>query len=159
MKLDVKKGFAGIVDQDIQLIQKSSSRLMRLIGFFYPPFVTNLWTTIGNKIYYPDTTDSPLALRNYPIIEHEMVHVRQYNEYGVPLFLFLYLFFPLPCFFSYFRWKFEREAYFKANIKKKEDIDRVVESLRTHYLYPWPQRWMRKWFTEQLERRTNERNS
>ena len=131
---------------------------MKLIGFFYPPFLTNLWTTIGNTIYYPSTIIFPLKPRYYNTIKHEIVHVKQYKEYGIPLFLFLYLFFPLPFLFSYYRWKFEREAYSQVNIKKKEDIQKVVNKLAKYYMFPWPKTWMYKWFTKELERKKNGEN-
>ena len=159
MRLRVKKGFGNVIDEDVEFIQKSDSALMKFIGFFYPAFMTNLWTTIGDKIYYPNTVKSPLSINNYPIIKHEIIHVKQFKKYGVPLYLFLYLFFPLPCFFSYFRWKFEREAYFEANIKNERDVNRIVDSLNKHYLYPWPKSWMHKWFMKQLERRIDGRHS
>ena len=159
MSLRVKKGFGDFLEEDVQFVKKSDSTLMKFIGFFFPAFMTNLWTTIGDTIYYPVTVKSPLAIKNYPIIKHEVVHIKQFKKYGVPLFLLLYLFLPLPFLFSYFRWKFEREAYFHANIKTEKDIDRVVDSLAKYYLYPWPKRWMRKWFVDQLERRRNGRHS
>ena len=128
---------------------------MKLIGFFYPIFLSDMWTTIGNKIYYPSNVTFPLKPKYYEIIKHEIVHVEQYKKYSIPLFLFLYLLFPLPIFFSYFRWKFEREAYFKINIKTEKDIEVVVQNLSKHYMKPWPKTWMRKWFLTQLERSTN----
>jgi hypothetical protein len=132
---------------------------MRTIGFFYPEFMTNLWTTIGSTIYYPTTVRSPITGGYHTIIKHEVVHVKQFKKYGIPLFLFLYLLFPLPSLFSYFRWKFEREAYFHADIKDEKDITRIVNILSKYYFYPWPKSWMHKWFTKELERRKNERNS
>ena len=155
MTLRVKKGFGDFLEEDVEFIKKENSLLMKLIGFFWPAFMTNVWTTIGNKIYYPNTVKSPLAIKNYPIIKHEVVHVKQFKKYGVGLFLFLYLLCPLPFLFSYFRWKFEREAYFYANIKNERDIDRVVDVLGKYYLYPWPKKWMRKWFVTELERRNH----
>jgi hypothetical protein len=165
MTLRVKKGFVNLtekkdpLEEDLDLVSKKDSRLMRLIGFFYPAFMTSMWTTIGNKIYYPTSVKSPLSARHFSIIKHEVVHVKQFKKYGIPFFLFLYLFCPLPLFFSYFRWKFEREAYFHADIKNEKDIDRIVNILSKYYLRPWPKTWMRKWFIEQLERRQNEKRS
>ena len=159
MTLRVKKGFGDFLEEDVEFVSKENSLLMRLIGFFWPAFMTNVWTTIGNKIYYPKTVKSPLAIKNYPIIRHEVVHVKQFKKYGVGPFLFLYLLCPLPFLFSYFRWKFEREAYFYANIKNERDIDRIVDVLGKYYLYPWPKKWMRKWFITELERRNNGRYS
>ena len=132
---------------------------MKAIGFFYPPFMTHLWTTIGDTIYYPDGISFPLKPKYYRTIQHEIVHIKQFKRYGIPLFLFLYIFFPLPILFSYFRWKFEREAYSQVNINNEEDVERVVDSLAKHYLYPWPKTWMRKWFLKELERLEHGENS
>jgi hypothetical protein len=159
MTLQVKKGFGDFLEEDVKFVRKNDSTLMQLIGFFWPPFMTSLWTTIGDTIYYPSTVKSPLTLRYYSIIKHEVVHVKQFKKYGIPLYLFLYLMFPLPLFFSYFRWKFEREAYLHANIKTETDIDKTVDILGKYYLCPWPKSWMRKWFISELERRTNGRHT
>ena len=159
MTLRVKKGFGDFIEEDVCFVKKSDSALMKFIGFFYPAFMTNLWTTIGDTIYYPVDVKSPLAIKYYPIVRHEVVHIKQFKKYGLPLFLFLYLLFPLPCFFSYFRWKFEREAYLHANIKTERDVDKVVDILAKYYFYPWPKKWMRKWFITELERRGNGRHS
>ena len=165
MTLRVKKGFINLtekespLEEDIELVSKENSLIMRLIGFFYPAFMKSLWTTIGDKIYYPTSVKSPLSARHFTTIKHEVVHVKQFKKYGVGLFLFLYLLCPLPFLFSYFRWKFEREAYLHANIKNEKDVDRVVDILGKYYLYPWPTKWMRKWFLEELESRKNGRHS
>jgi hypothetical protein len=118
-----------------------------------------MWTTVGNTIYYPDHVENPEKSWHQATIEHELVHVAQYKKYSVPLFLFLYLFFPMPIFFSYFRWKFEREAYLVSAqfLRAYGDpdyqiVDTLVNSLWNFYAWPWPKSWMRKWFNKELSK-------
>lgn len=133
----------------IRFVQKKDSKLMSFIGFFNQSFMENFWTTVGQTIYTPVGViiqNEEDKLTHRIAIEHEMVHVRQCNKLTVPLFLFLYFLVPLPIFFSYFRWRFEREAYLtqlKANVT---DVEEVVDVLWNGYFYPWPKTWMKRWF-------------
>ena len=82
----------------IQLKPKSSSKLMKAIGWFFgitkisPRFMTDYYTTIGNTIYYPDdaldTTDPIDFLK---IISHECIHIKDSNRFGNMLFTIMYL--------------------------------------------------------------------
>ena len=123
---------------------------MRFVGFFRPDFMKYFWTTIGNTIYYPTNVVNPHSKKYNTTIKHELVHVAQYEKHGKLLFLFLYVFFPLPVFFSYYRWKFEREAYL-VEIKSKKDIDFVVDLLHDAYVMPWPKSLMKKWFEKNVK--------
>ena len=140
---------------DFKLQPRSSSLFMRFLNIFG---AGTAWTTVGNTIYYPDAIVDPMLFPD--IIEHEKVHVEQFKKYSVPLFLFLYVLVPLPLFFSYFRWKFEREAYvvelkYLAAHRKNFDmgtaIDQVVKSLWSFYVCTWPTWLMRSWFKKQLQ--------
>lgn len=137
------------MNQTIKLVSKQNSFWMKLIGILSPDFMLSYWTTVGNTIYYPIEVIDPGDKQWRMVIEHECVHIKQYEKYGKFLFLFLYVFIPLPMFFSYFRWKFEREAYM-TEIKNEIDVDIVVESLYSGYVFPWPKRWMKEWFEREL---------
>lgn len=108
------------------------------------------WTTVGDTIYYPYIYDLKTAQSFTEIIEHEQVHLRQYKKYGTVPFLFLYALVFLPVFLSYFRWKFEREAYLVGIVKYGDNIDEVVKVLWNGYGCPWPKTLMRRWFVKQL---------
>ena len=105
--------------------------------------MTVYWTTVGETVYYPTTVQDPTV--HIKVLEHEQIHIDQYKKYTTPLFLSLYLLLPLPILLSYFRWKFEREAYL-VEIRAGAPIEAVVDILWNGYGWPWPRVWMRKWF-------------
>lgn len=109
------------------------------------------WMTIGNTIYYPDVYDLETAKLFTDLIDHEKVHIEQYKKYTVPGFLFLYVLVPLPIFFAYFRWRFEREAYM-VQLRLGVEVEEIVKSLSSGYGYPWPKFLMRSWFNKQLKK-------
>jgi hypothetical protein len=125
---------------------------MRFIGKFHTDFYERFWTTIGDTVYYPTKVQDPMLPQYATIRIHEQVHIEQYRKYKKYLFLFLYLFFPLPVLFSYFRWKFEREA-FLVDIENGANIDLIVETLQKNYFYCWPKSWMRNWFIKATQKK------
>lgn len=113
--LRVENEFPGF---DIKL--KSTSTLMKacdiglkLITFWrMKRFMVDFFTTIGYTVYVPDALWSVMdPPAKAVLMRHERVHMRQRRKHGMLLFSFLYLFFPLPMLFAYYRMKFEREAY------------------------------------------------
>ena len=125
-----------------QLKPRKSHFGLRILDTIFPS-LRSYWLTIGNTIYYPDSVENPTD--EHALIRHELVHVQQYEKYGTLLFIFLYLFVPLPIGFAYFRWYFEREAYL-VNIKAGDlTIPQVVRML-DGYWKPWPKKWMTTWF-------------
>ena len=138
---------------DIKLKPRSSFWLTRFLNRFG---AGSMWMTFKDTIYYPDAIEDPYMFPEF--IEHEKVHIKQYEKYGTFLFLFLYLLFPLPIFFAYFRWKFEREAYLvqaKMYIEEKRATpeyisESISKSLWNHYFFTWPRALMKKWLLKQL---------
>lgn len=104
---------------EFNVVKKSESRLMRTIGSFLKiasfgkmnTFMDSFITTIGTTVYVPDQWDSRSASTKAITMRHERVHMRQARRLGRFIFSFLYLFFPLPVAFAYFRTRFEKEAY------------------------------------------------
>ena len=136
-----------IREKGIKLRCKSESRMMKLLGFFVPSFLTS-WVTLGKTIWYPVKVQNPLE--HLDIIEHELIHVEQYDNVGGIDFpdwfwVLLYVFFPVPIFFAYFRWRVERRAYLTqlkfvitegcSTSKAYEMIDQVVNALWEGYFY------------------------
>jgi len=68
-----------------QVVPKSKSKLMSLIGFILKPFnstfMTDFATTIGNTVYLPDAwlTDYE-AQSTISVLSHEFVHIVDYNK-------------------------------------------------------------------------------
>ena len=140
---------------DIKLKPRSSHWLTRFLNKLG---AGTYWTTIGDTIYYPDAIEDPYLFPE--LIEHEKIHLQQYKKYGTFLFLFLYILFPLPIFFAYFRWKFEREAYLvqaKMYIAEKRTTpeyisESISKTLWNNYFFTWPRALMKKWLLKQLNK-------
>lgn len=143
---DIDLAGAKIVPKAESFIMKAFGVVLSLLG--NKKFMRDYWTTLGKTIYYPTHTINPYLSRE--IIEHELIHVKQYKKYG-PLMWIAYLFLPVPIFFAWFRWRLEREAYL-VNIKEGMDINYIVYNLWYGYLYPWPRSWMLKWFMDHSTR-------
>ena len=106
------------------LVYKQHSKFMRLLGdllFFNKSFLYDYTTTIGNHIYLPIGWDTWPEDSRTIILRHEMVHLRHQKRYGLFLYGFLYLFLFFPIGLSYFRMRFEKEAY-EESIRAHFDI-------------------------------------
>lgn len=143
---------AALREHRVRIVAKRDSRLMRLLARVLRPvgtrgFMEHFWTTIGRTIYVPTSVGDPYA--HPDVLEHELVHVRQWQRWGV-LFWLSYVLLPLPVGLAWFRFYWEREAYLvqlaRARDRERE-ITRIVDALWFGYARPWPRRWMRRWFT------------
>ena len=70
----------------MRFVAKTDSRLMAaaallLRGIGLRHFTERYWTTVGRTIYYPACVRDPRA--HPQVIEHELVHVRQWERYGL----------------------------------------------------------------------------
>jgi hypothetical protein len=135
----------------VRLAPKRGSRVMRAAALLLRAigsrdFMDRYWTTVGRTVYYPSCVADPRA--HPDVLEHELVHVRQWERWGVWLWV-SYLLLPLPFGLAWFRFRWEREAYL-VQIERAEDrareIERVVNALWYGYGFPWPRAWMRRWF-------------
>lgn len=97
---------------------KNKSLLMKIINVLLiiitfgkqNRFMTHYVTTIGDKIYVPDTWNKTDLRVKDMVIVHEEVHIKQYKKEKF-LFYFKYLFWPLPLFHAHARLEYEIEAY------------------------------------------------
>jgi hypothetical protein len=121
-------------------------------------------TTIGPIIAFGEQVDLKRVTKmDYITLKHELTHVRQcaklaFGEplFGMPLFLFLYLFVPLPAYRSWFRFKFEREAFMEEYKTARKygwtpSVDDFIDALSgPDYLYAWPKEKVKEWFVQEL---------
>ena len=130
-------------------------------------FYTEFTTTIGKNVYFPKGwTPENAGIRGYVVLRHEWKHVWQYirlglgsSKLGIVVMGFLYLFIPVPTLFSWFKWKFEREAYLEgiiawAELGVKRDIEHYVDLLTgPEYFWAWySKKQVRNWFKKELGR-------
>lgn len=101
-----------IVRKDASLLMKVIDVFLRVITFGkMNEFMHKFITTVGYTVYAPSDWGVFQPAQRAVILRHERVHMRQRAKYGMLLFTLLYLFTPLPIGLSYFRAKFEMEAY------------------------------------------------
>lgn len=144
--------------QRVALVPKADSRAMRLLARLLPAagtrgFMERYWTTVGRTVYYPTSVRDPLAHRD--ILEHELVHVRQWERFGVLMWI-SYILLPLPFGLAWFRFRWEREAYLiqiERAADRDREIERVVNALWYGYGRPWPRALMRSWFRKNAAHR------
>lgn len=157
------KEYADVVSEieeefpKFNLVNKENSFLCKIINRFLilitfgknTNFMTHYVTTIGNTVYVPkDWWFDWDEYRKISILRHERVHLRQQRRYTRPIFSLLYLFFPLPTVFAWFRLQFELEAYtetcmcmyeYGLNPLKKENRDWIVDQLTgSSYFWTFP---------------------
>jgi hypothetical protein len=113
-----------------------------------PGFMADVWTTIGKTIYYPITVSNPRDPRFEGVVEHEFIHLRQFEKWGIVLMGLAYVCLPMPFLFSG-RWFIEREAYLHDIKTGRLTLEAAVQLLWKAYAYPWPRTLMRKWFVGQ----------
>lgn len=150
---------------------KRKSRLMRVLAFFLgAKFSERFWTTIGPKRIWAPTTADLSDLRRYTgVLLHEIEHIKQARRWPV-MFQISYLLLPVPVFFAWFRWYFERKAYLASlwyfrehvlgpeswgdpvthNAIVAQEIDRIVNTLWSNYGWCWPKPWMRRYFLKHI---------
>jgi hypothetical protein len=74
---------------------------MRVLGFLLrfitPAFMTSYWTTLGSTVYAPTSYDedadfgTPSWLAKHSSLQHELVHVEQFRDFGWVRMALLYL--------------------------------------------------------------------
>jgi hypothetical protein len=143
-----------------RLLVKGESRLMKVIDVLLKvltlgrtkTFLIDFVTTVGYTVYVPKSwLDDPAPFNLLVTLRHERVHMRQRRKYGMFLFSFLYLLFPLPAGLAYFRMAFEREAFTESLMAAAElghvpDIvhgaglrDVVISAFTgSVYMWMWP---------------------
>ncbi len=103
----------------VELVYKSDSRFQRAIDRALrvvtfgamDSYLSSYVTTIGRTIYLPDDWEETSPGRRWETLEHELVHVEQFERYGLVGMAVLYLLVPLPMGLSWFRARLEWEAY------------------------------------------------
>ncbi len=142
-----------------RLVSKEAVSWMRVLGFLAKLignkyFMDDYWTTIGKTIYYPTSVQPKDIYKHYDVIYHEIVHIKQWKKWGL-LFSVSYMLLPVPFFFAWFRWRWEREAYMETlryTYRPLAHMRFIVRVLWEEYGWTWPKRWMMKWFKKEVKK-------
>lgn len=136
----------------VELRRKPDDWVMKIFGAVFPS-TRRMWTTYRlpfrkARICYPDFVVRPMAYTQ--ILGHELYHVRQLRPWWGPLWIGLLVsIFPLPVLFSG-RWFVERGAYLHDIRTGGISPERAAAILWHGYAWPWPPKWMLRWFRREL---------
>jgi hypothetical protein len=128
-------------------------------------------TTIGPVIAVPSawTIIGEIRPAHFCTIEHEKVHVRQFEMFGLGVSAWLgiipmgivYLLLPLPIGFAWGRWMLERAAYLRGlqceiDQGMEPRIENAVEQMTSGKygwtLFPFMRGYVRRWFQRGVDR-------
>jgi len=126
-------------------------------------YMTHYVTTLGHTIYVPDDFDDWHPNAAYEVLRHELVHVAQFERWGMFGMVLLYGFLPLPAGLAYGRARLEWEAY-RETLRVMAEIE-GIEAARDKalhdqivrrftgpdygWMWPFPRR-VRRWIAEAL---------
>ena len=92
--------------------QRAAGRALWLLTFGgQRTYLSHYVTTLGHTIYVPDDFDRWEADHAWEVLRHELVHVAQFERWGVLGMILIYGFFPLPAGLAWGRARLEWEAY------------------------------------------------
>jgi hypothetical protein len=137
--------------------QRAIHQLLRVVTFgaqsaYLDAYVTTLW----HAVYVPADWEARPIEERWATLRHELVHVRQFERWGVLMGL-AYLLLPLPLGLAWFRMRFEKEAY-EESLRAWHELGgrAACERRRAHvlsqftsgaygWMWPFP-RAMARWF-------------
>jgi len=169
-----KQGYEDLLSEvklefpDFTIVKKQESAFMKFLDVCLKMvslgraknFMDSFITTIGNKIYVPNSWDGYSNSTKAITVRHERIHMRQARKYGKFMFSLLYLLSPVPMVFAYFRTMFEKEAYeeslrayneyYGAKFFTPSLRTSVVEHFTTaEYAWMWPwKRQIEQWYDD-----------
>jgi hypothetical protein len=151
-----------IVDKQASRLQRLIAGTLKLISFGrMDRYLGGFVTTIGRTIYVPPDWASWPADSRVDVLRHELVHVAQFERYGLVPMAIAYLLLPLPVGLAWCRMRLEREAYeesMRAAFERggKEAVLAMRAGILSRftgpdYLWMWPfPGGLHRWFDRTL---------
>lgn len=140
----------AVLNHHVKLVPKDNSWLMKSIAKTLTTvkssaarkFMTTGTIVLGHTIYYPKNR-SPWWFHEE--LHHDLIHISQWEKYGL-WYLGSYIALWFPILGSWWRWRWEREA-FLTNVRwHAMPIEEAVETIWKEYFHPWPKKEMTDWF-------------
>lgn len=163
------------IKKGVRFVQKQDSAWWRLAGRIHrlfsrtDRFMTGTLTTLGKTIALPTEWKEWQPIDKVKLLVHELVHVKQFERYGIFPFLLGWFLFPFPLGLAYFRYRLERVALVRGyeaflvywtwgsseqqrTETRAKVVDDIVERLcGPRNLWSWPfRKSVRKWVEENL---------
>ena len=147
-----------LVDKAQSWHQRAIATTLRLLsGGRTDRYLTTYVTTIGRRIYVPSDFAKWPSEQREAILHHELVHVAQFERWGLVPMALAYVLLPFPVGLAWCRMRLEREAY-EESIRIAYErggrafTDALREGIITRftgpdYLWMWPfRRSLEAWF-------------
>ena len=101
-----------VVDKASSPLQRAIDRALTILSLGrMHGYMERFVTTIGRTIYVPSSWEAwPLESR-VDVLRHELVHVDQFERYGLVPMAIAYVLLPFPVGLAWCRMRLEREAY------------------------------------------------
>jgi hypothetical protein len=149
-----------IVPKPESRFQRAIARLLKIVSFGQiNDYLDGYHTTVGQRIYVTGDWEEIPRDRRYLTLRHELVHVRQFRRYSLPLMAILYVLLPLPAGLAWFRAHFEKQAYGEEiraaaelfgieHVRAAGFRQNIIEQFTgPAYGYMWPfRRAMERWY-------------
>ena len=156
-----------------RLIPKSESAFQKLIHKALVvvtlgqmrSYLDRYQTTLGQRIYITPSWNERSHGDRYTVLCHERIHMRQFRRFTWPGMTLLYVLLPLPMGLSYFRARFEMEAYAesirasaeiygKAHVEQSSFRDHILgqfTSASYGWMWPFPG-FMARWYQREVDK-------
>lgn len=168
LRAAIQHSFAGLKHPDRVRVctkeaywhQRAIDAVLRLISFGgQDRYLSQYVTTFGYLIFVPANFANRSPIEQQIVLQHELVHVRQFERLGWIGMTLIYGLFPLPVGFAYGRARLEWEAY-RETIRATQELlgeaaahdaafqrDILRRFVGPDYLWMWPfpkvvQRWI-----------------
>lgn len=153
-----------IIPKPESRFQRGIARLLKIVSFgLIKDYLDGYHTTVGQRIYVTGDWEQISRNRRYLTLRHELVHVRQFRRYTLPLMAILYVLLPLPVGLAWFRAHFEKQAYAEEiraaaelhgidHVRSAEFRANIIEQFTgPAYGFMWPfRRAMERWYDRVL---------
>ncbi len=101
-----------LIDKAASWHQRAIDRLLRVVSLGkMSRYSTAFVTTIGRSIYVPAGFSAWPEEDRVDVLRHELVHVAQFERYGLVAMAIAYVLLPLPIGLAWCRARLEMEAY------------------------------------------------
>ena len=153
-----------ITKKSDHLLHRLIDRALRVLTFGkMDSYLLSYVTTLGKSITVPDDWEDWTEGSRWEVLEHELVHVAQFERYSFLGMAVLYLFVPLPFGLAYARARLEWEAYAVTlectaqleGLRKAQSAE-VCDNIVARFCGPdygwmWPfSEVIRRWIAEKL---------
>jgi len=162
--LETRKKPVRVVEKSRFWHQRAAAKALWLVTLGgQNRYLTDYVTTLGHTIYVPDDWERRSAAARLETLRHEVVHVEQFETWGIPVMVLVYGLLPLPFGLAYGRARLEWQAYAES-LRAIADLHGLEAARAPHvhahivarftgpdygWMWPFP-RMVKRWIDDEL---------